>query len=266
MECFSLLEKVRSQKPLIHHITNWVTIYDCAQIVKSFGASPVMAHAHNEASDMASLASSLVFNIGTLTDELISSMIIAGRKANEKGIPIVLDVCGAGATAFRDAMCLKILSEVYISVIKGNASEIFRIAGLDVITKGVDAGEIKGGLEKLTSVARTLALAKKCTVVITGKDDVISDGTKTFIVSNGTSMMTNIVGTGCMAASVIGTFTSIEPDHAFAAAAGLCCYEIAAEKAASVSSGPMQFKNQIFDSVFNLTKDDVEKNVKIKQV
>jgi hydroxyethylthiazole kinase len=266
MECFSLLEKVRTHKPLVHHITNWVTIYDCAQIVKSLGASPVMAHAHNEASDMASLASSLVFNIGTLTEDIITSMIIAGKKANEKGTPAILDVCGAGATAYRDEMCMKIISEVYISVIKGNSSEICRIAGLDVMTKGVDAGDIEGGLEKLCAVARTLALAKKCTVVITGKEDILSDGKRTFIVSNGTSLMTNVVGTGCMASSVIGSFIAIESDYVHAAAAGLCCYEIAAEKAAKDSSGLMQFKNKIFDSVFNLSKDDVEKNMKIRQV
>jgi hydroxyethylthiazole kinase len=264
MECFSLLEKVRTQKPLIHHITNWVTIYDCAQIVKSFNASPVMAHAHNEASDMASLASSLVFNIGTLTDDIISSMILAGKKANEKGVPVVLDVCGAGATAYRDVMCAKIISEIHVEVIKGNASEIGRIAGLEVFTKGVDSGEIKGGHDELCSVARSLACAKKCTVVITGKDDIVSDGKKTFIVSNGSSIMTTIVGTGCMAASVIGTFSAIESDHALAAAAGLCCYEIAAEIAARDCSGPMHFKNRLFDSVYNLSKEDVEKNMKIR--
>jgi hydroxyethylthiazole kinase len=118
----------------------------------------------------------------------------------------------------------------------------------------------------LIATARTLARAKKCTVVVTGKDDVVSDGKKTYIVSNGSSMMTSVVGTGCMAASVIGTFAAIESDYAVASAAGLCCYEIAAEQAARDSSGPMHFKNKIFDSVFNLAKDDIEKNMKIRQV
>ncbi|MFH1351952.1 MAG: hydroxyethylthiazole kinase, partial [bacterium] len=108
---YELLEKVRKEKPLVHHLTNWVTIYDCANIVKVFGASPVMAHAKEEVADMASMASALVLNIGTLTGEFIEAMKIAAKAANKKGIPVVLDVCGAGATKFRDEKSLEILNE-----------------------------------------------------------------------------------------------------------------------------------------------------------
>ncbi|MBU1181643.1 MAG: hydroxyethylthiazole kinase, partial [Proteobacteria bacterium] len=118
MSTWELLEKVRKEKPLVHHITNWVTIYDCANIVKSFGASPVMAHAKEEAADMASLASALVLNIGTLTSELIESMKLAAGAANKKGIPVVLDVCGAGATRFRDEKVYEILESVKVNIIK----------------------------------------------------------------------------------------------------------------------------------------------------
>ena len=106
MEIYKLLKQVREQKPLVHHITNWVTIYDCANIVKVFGASPVMAHAKQEVADMVGIASALVLNIGTLTDPVIESMIIAGKAANSKGIPVILDVCGAGATGYRDKKSL----------------------------------------------------------------------------------------------------------------------------------------------------------------
>jgi len=129
MDIYIILERVRAEKPLVHHLTNWVTIYDCANIVKALGASPVMAHAKEESGDMAAIASSLVLNIGTLTPEFVESMKIAAKSANKKGIPVVLDVCGAGATKLRDEKSFELLDEAGINIIKGNASEIARIAG-----------------------------------------------------------------------------------------------------------------------------------------
>src|ERR1022692_260840 len=127
LRAYSLLERVRQQKPVVHHLTNWVTIYDCAQVVKTLGASPVMAHAREEAAEMAQIASALVLNIGTLTVDFVEAMKLAAQSANQKGIPVVLDVCGAGATDLRDRKCLELLDEVRIDVIKGNASEVARI-------------------------------------------------------------------------------------------------------------------------------------------
>ncbi|MBA3065415.1 hydroxyethylthiazole kinase [bacterium] len=255
MKTWELLEKVRKEKPLVHHITNWVTIYDCANIVKSFGASPVMAHAKEEAADMASLSSSLVLNIGTLTTELIESMKLAAGAANKKGIPVVLDVCGAGATRFRDEKVAELLTEVKINIIKGNASEIARVAGMEVKTKGVDSGKVDGDLSKM---AKQLAVKKACTVVITGKEDIISDGSAVYKVSNGTDMMGKIVGTGCMAASVIGTFAGVAKDLARASAGALVCFGIAAEIASEISTGTGSFKEDMFDCVYNLNREQIE--------
>src|SRR3990172_4268309 len=109
MDVYSFLEAVREKQPLVHHLTNWVTIYDCAQVVKSFGASPVMAHAQEEVADMAGLASALVLNIGTLTAGFVESMKKAAKAANKRNIPIVLDVCGAGATPFRNKKSFELL-------------------------------------------------------------------------------------------------------------------------------------------------------------
>jgi hydroxyethylthiazole kinase len=134
MHIYPFLQAVRDKHPLIHHITNWVTIFDCAQVVKSFGASPVMAHAPEEAGAMTAIASALALNIGTLTTEVVESMKLAAAAANHKGIPVVFDVCGAGATAYRDQKSLEILDAAKIAVIKGNSSEIARIAGLEVET------------------------------------------------------------------------------------------------------------------------------------
>jgi hydroxyethylthiazole kinase len=263
MDVYSHLEKVRTGKPLVHHITNWVTIYDCAQIVKSFGASPVMAHAVNEAVDMTSIASALVLNIGTLTDDVIEAMLIAGKAANAKGIPVILDVCGAGATSYRDQMCSKLIEKIKISVIKGNASEICKVAGQNVRTKGVDSGNATDSINELSEIAKSLSQSKKCVTVITGKADIITDGKKVYTVSNGTSMMAHVVGTGCMAASVIGTFAAVGGDIAEAAVCGLVCYEIAAEIAVQSAKGPLDFKNILLDTIFALDKNDLEGREKI---
>ncbi len=256
MNPYPFLESVRAKSPVVHHLTNWVTIYDCAQVVKSFGASPVMAHAPEEAADMTGLASALVLNIGTLTAEFIESMKIAANAANRKGIPVVLDVCGAGATPFRNNMSFELLKAAKINIIKGNGSEIARIAGRDVRTRGVDSTNVRADL---TEIASFLAKERECTVVITGKEDIVADAGTEYMVKNGHEMMSHVVGTGCMAASVIGTFAGASPaDITAAAAAGLCCYEIAAELAMMVSGGPGSFKQHLFDRIYNLKKEDVD--------
>ncbi|MBN1384330.1 MAG: hydroxyethylthiazole kinase [Elusimicrobia bacterium] len=261
VKVYNLLEKVRLQKPVVHHLTNWVTIYDCANIVKVFGASPVMAHAAEEVADMAKIASSLVLNIGTLTVDFVNSMKIAAKSANEKGIPVVLDVCGAGATALRDNKCFELLDEVKINIIKGNASEIAKVSGENVQTKGVDASAVD---RNLIDIAKSLAKKRSCTVVITGKEDIVADTEKVYIVRNGVSMMTNIVGTGCIATSVIGAFAAVEDNLALAASCGLCCYEIAAEIASKSANGPGTFKEALYDAIYNLDKKNVTKMQKIE--
>jgi len=261
IDAYSLLEKVRTQKPVVHHLTNWVTIYDCANIVKVLGASPVMAHAKEEVAQMAGIASALVLNIGTLTVDFVEAMKLAAQTANKKGIPVVLDVCGAGATDLRDQKCLELLDGVRIDIIKGNISEIARVSGENVRTKGVDAAEVE---KDMIQVAKHLAAKRKCTVVVTGQEDIIADAKKVYIVKNGHPMMSHIVGTGCMAASVIGTFAAVEKDLALAATCGLVCFEIAAECAAKNSTGPGAFKEKIFDCAYHLDKDTIDKMQKVE--
>ena len=261
LTAYDLLERVRQQQPVVHHLTNWVTIYDCAQVVKSLGASPVMAHAIEEVADMSQIASALVLNIGTLTVEFVEAMKLAARSANKKGIPVVLDVCGAGATSLRDRKCLELINEVRIDVIKGNASEVARVSGESVKTRGVDATEVSGDLALL---AEQLAAQRKATVVITGKVDIATDGKQTYLIQNGHSMMSRVVGTGCMAASVIGTFAAVERDLALASACALACYGIAAEVAAEQASGPAAFKEQLLDCLYNLDREAVHRRQRIE--
>ena len=210
IDVFSLLERVRKVKPVVHHLTNWVTIYDCAQVVKVLGASPVMAHAPEEVSEMAKLASALVLNIGTLTTEFVNAMKIAAKSAYAKGIPIVLDACGVGATRLRDEKCLELLEEAHIAIVKGNASEIARLAGENVQTKGVDASSVQADL---VEVAGRLSKRYGCTVVLTGAEDIVLNNGEVFLVRNGDIFMTRVVGTGCMAASVIGAFAAVEKNR-----------------------------------------------------
>ena len=258
-----ILEKVRKEKPLIHHITNWVTIYDCANITRAFGALPVMAHAKEESSDMTKIASALVLNIGTLTSSLIYSMILAGKGANEKGIPIVLDAVGVGATKFRDDKTFELLDKIRINIIKGNASEIAKLAGKSVKTKGVESTEVKANL---IDVAKKLANKRKSTVVITGKQDIVTDGKRVYIIRNGHKMMGNIVGTGCMAASVIGSFAAVEKDYTLASVAALSCFGIAGELAAIKSNGPGSFKERFYDETFNLDSKTIKEMIKVDEI
>lgn len=249
------LKVIRETKPLIHHITNWVTIYDSANMTRVFGALPVMAHAPEECAEMTRISSALVLNIGTLTSEIIDSMILSAAAANEKKIPVVLDAVGVGATKFRDEMAAKILDSVRIDIIKGNYSEIAKLAGENARTKGVESTSIDGDPER---IAKELAKLSSSVAVMTGKEDIISDGKRIFLVKNGHEYMGSIVGTGCMAASIIGSFAAVNPDYCEASRDALCYFGVAGELAAEKSKGPGSFKVNLYDEVFNLSDEKVK--------
>ncbi len=258
LEIYELLNKIRAGKPLVHHITNWVTIYDCANITRTTGALPVMAHALEESAEMVSIASALVLNIGTLTPQLIESMISAGKAANQKGIPIVLDAVGAGATKLRTDSANRILKEINVDIIKGNSAEIGILVGANAEVKGVEAISVEGDI---VEIGKTLAKNQKAVVVITGKQDIVSNGIKTYLINNGHEMMGCIVGTGCMAASVIGCFAAVEKDYALASASALVCFGIVGELAAKSArcNGPGTFKELFYDEMYNLNSEKIKK-------
>lgn len=241
-----MLNKIRTTKPLIHHITNWVTIYDCAQITRAIGALPVMAHAEEEVAEMAQIASALVLNIGTLTTPLIESMIIAGKSANQKGIPVILDIVGCGATAMRTEASKKLLEEIKVSIIKGNSAEIGALAGAEAEVRGVEAISVTGDIKE---IAKNLAKQENSTVVVTGSEDIITDGARIELCTNGTPKMGEVVGTGCMASSVLGCFAAVENDYVKSSLEALTYYGKAAEAIASSSSGPLDFKHKLIDQV-----------------
>jgi len=261
-DAFTVLSAVREKKPLVHHLTNWVTIYDCAQITRASGALPVMAHAKEEVQEMVSLAGALVLNIGTLTEEFIESMLLAGQKANDLGIPVVLDAVGAGATQFRTKKSFELLDKVKFRVIKGNSSEIGTLAGVKALTRGVEAESVEGSLKDL---AAKLAGERECACVITGAEDIVSAGGKTVAVENGHEMMGKVVGTGCMAASVLGAFNAVEKDALKASASALAAFGIAGEIAAAKTQEPMKFKSELMDALYSLTEKDL-KNARIEEL
>ncbi|MFA6048823.1 MAG: hydroxyethylthiazole kinase [Candidatus Micrarchaeia archaeon] len=264
IDVFGLLSRVREKRPLVHHITNWVTIYDCANVVRTMGALPVMAHAAPEVAEMVGISSALVLNIGTLTPQVVESMKLAANAANKKGIPIVLDAVGAGATKYRTDTCNELLNEYKIAVVKGNAGEIGVLAGAKAEVRGVESMGVQGDKAE---IARNFAKAGKFTVAMTGKQDVVAGKSgEVFLVDNGSEWMGRIVGTGCMAASVIGAFVAVENDHAVAAASALSAYGIGGELAGKNPKGPGTFKALFFDELYNLDEAKITKMAKITSV
>ena len=256
-QCAEILEKVVTKKPLVHHITNYVTVNDCANITLSIGASPIMADAIEEVSEIVSISSSLVLNIGTLNNRTVQSMIASGKKANEINIPVIFDPVGAGASSFRNSTTKDILEKVKINILRGNISEIRYIAGLSSNTKGVDASESdkNNPSKEAAEIAYSLAKKQKCIVAITGAIDVISDGTRTFYIENGHPALSNITGTGCMCSSLVGSFNGAAPDSPLqATVAALLCMgiagEIAYEKAGKLGNG--NFRSAIIDAISNM--------------
>lgn len=271
-EVGKLLEKVKKENPLVHHITNYVTVNDCANIVLSLGGSPVMADHIEEATDMTSIANALVLNIGTISENSIDSMIVSGKRANRMGIPVILDPVGIGATRLRFEVINKILSDVKIAVIKGNFSEIKKLYGMNVESKGVDSlDSIEDDIEGAKNIAKELSKKLNSVIAITGKKDLITDGEKVITIDNGASIMSSVTGTGCMGTSLIGTYSAVTKDYFLSAVAGVLTMGIAGEIASSSLNkerleGPGTFKTRLMDAIYYIDKDILNKHSKIKEL
>jgi hydroxyethylthiazole kinase len=256
-----VLTDVRDNHPLVHHITNYVTANDIANITLCIGASPVMSHALEEVEEMVSLADALVLNIGTLDPAQINTMHLAGRAANSLGIPVILDPVGAGATTYRTKTARNLLDELDIAVLKGNQGEIGVLAGADARVRGVDSGGVRGDPAVIT---RKFAKSEGITVAMSGETDIVSDGTRVLLVENGHPLMGSISGSGCMAAAVTGACAAVCRDSVIAAASALALLGIAGEKAALSSSGPGSFKPLLFDNLKSLTTEEFSKRERIR--
>ena len=247
-----IMEKVRARRPLVHHITNYVTVNDCANVTLCAGGSPVMTDEAKDIKEMVGLASAVVLNIGTLNERTVESMILAGKEANKAKIPVILDPVGAGATKYRTDTVWRILKEVKVAIIKGNEGEIGFLAGMGGKVVGVDSLE-SGGHDAATELAKST----KTVVAMTGKEDIISDGKTTILVNSGHELLGMVSGTGCMVSSVTGCYAAVTDDMLMAAVAALTVFTTAGELAAKNSLGPGTFKQHLMDAMQNLTRQEL---------
>ena len=240
------LATLRERKPLVHNITNYVVMNETANAILALGALPVMAHARDEVAEMVGLAGALVLNIGTLEESWIDAMLLAGAAANEQGIPVVLDPVGAGATAYRTQTAKRILDEVDVTVLRGNAGEIGTLVGAAAEVRGVesiDTGADAAGL------AREAASALGVVASVTGAVDHVSDGDRVIAISNGHALLASITGTGCMSSALTGCFLAGSDDPLEAAAEALVAFGVAGEDAAAGAKGPGSFHVALYDAL-----------------
>lgn len=264
------LENVRKEIPLIHNITNYVTVNDCANIILACGASPIMADDEEEVEEITSICDGLNINIGTLNKRTINSMFMAGKKANEKGNTVVLDPVGIGASKLRRKTVENLLEKVKINVICGNISEIKAIFTENGTTKGVDANiydEItKDNIDDIVAFAKKCAKKVNSIIAITGLIDVVTDGEKAYCIYNGNKMMAKVTGTGCQLSALIASFIAGNKKNQLEATfVAVCCMGLAGEiayKRLNVFDGNSSYRNYIIDAIYNLKAEDLEKGAR----
>ena len=257
----STLASIRAQKPLVHQITNYVVMNETANATLALGALPVMAHAREEVEEMVGLAGAFVINIGTLSTAWVEAMLLAGRDANERGIPIVVDPVGAGATRYRTDTARRLLEELDVTVLRGNAGEVATLVGMDAEVRGVES--IAAG-DDPAALAREAASALDVIASVTGPVDHVSDGTTVLRVANGHELLATVSGTGCMSTAITGCFLAAKADEPLAAAAeALAAFGIAGEDAATDARGPGTFHAALYDALYNLDPETLDSRLRI---
>lgn len=264
------LKNIKENAPLIHNITNYVTVNDCANMILACGASPIMADDKREVEEITSICNALNINIGTLNSRTIESMVLAGKKANELRHPIVLDPVGVGASALRTQTALHLLQEIQFTVIRGNISEIKMLAGITSATQGVDANiadkVTENNLDATILFAKDFSKRTGAIIVITGAIDIVCNSEQAYIISNGHSMMTTITGTGCQLSALLASYVAVNTDDVLrATVAAVCTMGLAGEIAyerLEQQDGNASYRNYIIDAVFNMTPEQLEKGAK----
>ncbi len=264
------LNNVRNRTPLVHNITNYVTVNDVANVLLACGGSPIMSDEPDDVSDITSICGGLNINIGTLNQRTIEAMFIAGKKANELGHATLLDPVGAGASQLRTETAVNLLREIQFTVVRGNISEIKTLALGNGTTKGVDADVADTVTEENldSSIAFVKAFANRIQsiVAVTGAIDLVTDGTKCFVIRNGRPEMGRITGTGCQLSGLTTAFAVANPDNPLeAVAAAVCTMGLAGE----IGYGHLQpfegnstYRNRIIDAIYNMTGEELEKGAK----
>ena len=252
------LDALRRENPLIHCITNYVTVNDCANILLACGASPIMADDPMEAAEITAGCSGLNLNMGTLSPSRVSAMLRAGETANALGHPVVLDPVGVGASAFRRESARKLLSSLRFTAVRGNLSEILTLARGQGQCRGVDAGDgiRQENLREIARFAMDFSERIGAVVIISGAIDLTADARQAYCIYNGSPMMSRITGTGCQLSALTAAFLAANPQKPLeAAAAAVCTMGVAGELAArrlGELDGTMTYRNYIIDAVSRL--------------
>ena len=260
-EIYKSIEMIRCQAPVVHNITNYVVMNNTANALLAIGASPVMAHAPEEVAEMVNIASALVINIGTLSEHWINAMFKAERQAGEKGIPVILDPVGAGATSYRTKTARDLIAADTPAIIRGNASEIMVLYDDKTKTKGVDSA---ASSDKAMDTARKLSETHQCVVCVSGAVDYIIDRDKVVKIKNGHPMMASVTGLGCTASALCGAFAAVERDLFKATASAMAVMGVAGEMAAAKAAGPGSMQMHFLDCLYHLSQDDLARLLKIE--
>lgn len=264
------MDNVRKNVPLVHNITNYVTVNDVANILLACGGSPIMSDEPEDVEDITSVCGGLNINIGTLHQSSIEGMLLAGKKANELGHPVLLDPVGAGASRLRTDTALRIMKEIKLTVIRGNISEIKTLAYGSGTTKGVDADVADAVTEETLNDAiafvKNFARKTSCIIAVTGAIDLVSDGEICYVIRNGRPEMGKITGTGCQLSGMMTAYVAANQEKPLeAAASAVCIMGLAGEIGWSrmqEGDGNATYRNRIIDAVYQMTGEDLEKGAK----
>ena len=257
------LRTLRERRPLVHQITNYVVMNETANATLALGALPVMAHAREEVEEMVRLAGALVINIGTLSPHWVEAMLLAGKAANEADVPVVLDPVGAGATTYRTETAHRILNDVDVAVLRGNAGEVATLAGVEAEVRGVES--IETGSEP-ADLARAAAQSLDLAAAVTGLVDHVSDGLRVLAIANGHELLGAVSGTGCMSSAITGCFLAAKKDEPLLAAAeALAAFGVAGEDAARDAKGPGTFHVNLYDALAGLDPDTLDERARISE-
>jgi hydroxyethylthiazole kinase len=255
------LRELRERKPLVHQITNYVVMNETANATLALGALPVMAHAREEVEEMTRLAGALVINIGTLSPHWVEAMVAAGKAANDAGVPVVLDPVGAGATTYRTQTAERILAEVDVTVLRGNAGEVATLVGVEAEVRGVESIDVGSDAGEL---ARAAARSLGVVASVTGPVDHVSDGSRVLSVANGHELLGAVTGTGCMSSAITGCFLAGKSGEPLEAAAeALAAFGVAGEDAARDAKGPGSFHVNLYDALAALDPSTLDDRAKI---
>lgn len=269
MDIGNWLTRVRNERPLVHNITNLVVTNTAANALLAVGGSPVMAYAHEEVADMARIARALSLNMGTLDPDVVTAMRLAGKAANEATVPVIFDPVGVGATPYRTSVATQLVSELKLTVLRGNAGEIGLMVGAGGRVVGVDSSGASSTLPRhMWGYART----HKTVVVATGEQDLVTDGEHLWKLSNGHPLLATITGSGCSLTAILGAFIGVVEQgssldvYAEAVISAITCLNVAGEIAADTAHGPGTFQAALFDALYGLTDEQVDNRAQVEQV